>query len=475
VRAILRERLWVPDAGALRAELVRWAWVRRTGRLRAGEPRWVPLWVDYQGTLGLPRELWRWLQRRYTWAAVEDRRLAWAPQPWPWRGQLRPYQVPAVEWLAKAGGGILVAPPGSGKTVMGLYLAGAVWGQPTLWLVHTLDLQRQALERAWSLFAWSRPQEAIGWIGAGTYHPGQWLTVATVQTLYEQPQWLRALVGRVGTVVVDECHHAPARIYQSLLHRFPARYRLGLSATPQREDGMTAAMTATLGARVAVPRAALVDAAAIVLPRVVRVDTGWQYHGHRRWAAMELARALDTRRNQRILRIILAAWQRQRRTLVLVERRDHVALLGRWCQRMGIPAIGLAAEVGGPKRARAWAALEAGRAVVIATKLANEGVDIPALDCLILAAPGRSHARLEQQVGRAMRAVPGKPPPEVWDCCDPGVPAYARHAKRRLAWYMAQGYPILAPQEVLGRPGEAQSSGVGPHGEGPLLKEEREG
>lgn len=445
MQVILRERLWVLYPGPLRAELQRLAWFKRKGRLRSGDPRWLQLWVETPAALGLPRELWWRIQDRHPWQ-VQDQRVAFAPLDWHWRGKLRPYQGPAVETLQKLGGGVLVAPPGSGKTTMGLYLVAA-WGQPTLFIVPSLDLLHQVYDRARELFR--LPPSAIQVIGGGQAATGTHLTVATVQSLYTNASLTRWLLPRVGTVAVDEAHKAAAKIYQTLLHQFPGKFRIGLSATPNREDGLGPAMVATLGRRVAIPKPVLLSARAIVVPRVIRVETGWRYHGPKAWAAMERARAGDPGRNQLLLRVVLAAWQRKRRTLVLVERTDHVDLLVDQLRRLKVPVVGLVGDVDAGTRERHWAALGAGREVVVATKLANEGVDIPTLDCLILGAAGRSHTRLEQQIGRAMRAVAGKAVPEVWDCCDTQVAAYRRHAGRRLTFYRTEGYPVVRPETVL--------------------------
>jgi len=438
MRLVLASKCVVEEPGALRPYCLRLATFRRKGRLGPGERRWVRMARQTSDALAIPRELYRRLVRE-TQAPVLDRRLLLPPVDFRWRGVLRPYQEPAAQTLAKLGGGVLVAAPGSGKTHMGLWLV-AQWHQPALWIVHTLDLQRQAWERARALF--DVPRGGLGFIGNGQASVGTHLTVAMVQTLVDQPDWVRYLRARVGTVVVDECHHVPAQTFLRVVNAFPARYRLGLSATPNRSDGLGPLMVAVLGPRVAVPKAALLRAGAILLPTVYWVESQWMPAGTKLWSAMERERATDPYRNALVTDICRRAFQRRRRILVLVEQQVHVKELVRRLTAAKLPVVGVNGAVPTSVRERTWRQVERGEVIGVATKLANEGLDLARLDCLVLAAAGRSAVRLEQQVGRAMRTAWRKADAEVWDVADVRAGAYRKHAAARLAWYHDQGFPV---------------------------------
>lgn len=443
MRAVLREHLTVMEPGPLRPRLLRMAVFRRKGRLPPNERRTIYAFHNAPERLVLPRGLLSAV-RRLVPLEIRDRRLAFQPADFGWRGNLFSYQQEALDEALRRDGGVIVAPPGSGKTNMGL-AAAAVWGQPTLWLVHTLELQRQALERARSLF--DLPASAYSTIGEGTGPTDRQrplFTVAMVQSLAQIEGWIDQLAPRTGAVICDEAHHLPATQFSQVMGRFPARFRLGLSATPERTDGLGPLMRALLGAQIEIPLAILVRAGRVVLPNVylVRSDFEADPYASMRWDLLERARAGSERRNRMILKLAYDAFKQRRRVLVLVSRKDHAKALAAALTAAGVPAFPATGEQTVERRDRWWGLLERGHAVVVATKLANEGLDLPLLDTLVLGAAARSRVTLEQQIGRAMRNEAGKKMPAVFDITDVRTPAYAEQVDERLAYYEEVGYQV---------------------------------
>lgn len=437
MRAVLNQYLTVYDPGRIRPQLLALATFARKGRLKKGEKRAVHYFQQDDARVILPRGLWPIVARKWP-MPVTDQRLRFTARPFAWQGQLYAYQQPVVQAILARQGGTLVAMPGSGKSIMGLALA-AYWQQPTLWLVSTQELRRVAEEKARALF--QLPDEAFGFIGDGEGHMGTHLTIGMVQTLTQSAYWMEQLKPRIGAVIIDEAHHSPSNSFQSIINHFPAAYRLGLSATPNRTDGLGPMMVSILGPRVVLPKRLLRLQDRILFPTVYLLGTAFQSH-EGQWAAMEKSRARDRARNQLIVQLILRGAQRRRKILVLVERRDHALLLAHALVARRIRAKALISNVAAAERNQWWDLVEAGRAVVIATRLANEGLDLPRLDCLILGAAGRSATRLEQQLGRGMRTAQGKADIEVYDLADWRIPAYAQQARERLAFYEQEGYPI---------------------------------
>ena len=439
MRAVLAANLRVEDPGAVRDRLRRLAIFRRKGRLPQGQRRWVHLYHNGPDALVLPIGLWSLVRQQVPgpWRVV-DRRWARDPLDFGWHGQLYPDQARAVAAVAQCGGGVLVAPPGSGKTLMGWALA-ARWGQPTLWLVHTRDLALQARLRAQQVL--DVPARRMGWIGAGEDDSGTpdiWIWIAMVQTLARQPAIVHRLARRVGTVIADECHHTPAETIRRLLVQLPARYKLGLSGTPDRTDGLGPMMRALLGPVVRVPLTTLVRAGRLLLPQVYRVPTAFRYSGaDKSWAALDRARAQDRARLRLTVGLLRRLAAADRRVLCLVHRVDHARTLAAACQAAGVPAQAVVGAVTPALRQRYYGEAEAGRLVLVATRLADEGLDLPRLDTLVLAAAGRSDVRLQQQVGRIMRVAPGKRDAWVVDVMDPGVPTLRYQARVR-AWVYRQ-------------------------------------
>lgn len=139
--------------------------------------------------------------------------------------------------------GLIQLPTGKGKTIVGLYLAAKL-KQRTLVIVHKSDLVRGWTKDAKLAFD---NKVSVGIYGGGKKKLGDFITVATVQTLMRlTSEELSELVNYFGFVIVDEVHHIAASSYD-LINELSARYKLGLTATPERKDGLSNLMTDYLG------------------------------------------------------------------------------------------------------------------------------------------------------------------------------------------------------------------------------------
>ncbi|MFB3852578.1 MAG: DEAD/DEAH box helicase [Vicinamibacterales bacterium] len=167
----------------------------------------------------------------------EDRRVSLPSEPLALKLGLRDYQEEAVTALVRNVQGCAVVPCGGGKTVIGTAAAARI-GQPTLVVVHTHDLVEQ----------WRCDFRDILAVEAGDLDGDSRMVVATVQSLAAMPAERLAQVGlRFGTVIVDEVHHAPAVRFREVLGAMPGKYRVGLTATPTRADGLTPLVELCIG------------------------------------------------------------------------------------------------------------------------------------------------------------------------------------------------------------------------------------
>src|SRR5690606_12278947 len=201
---------------------------------------------------------------------VSDRRVERSVKYPPLLAELRPYQKEAVERFLKYRSGLIVLPAGAGKTVCGLACAFYT-GQRTVWITHTKELAEQAVERFEDLLG-----VEPGLIGDGSRTIGQEVTVANINSLAKMD--LSELAQDVGLVVVDECHHVPADLMQRVVNQFPARYRLGLTATPERADRLAPAIHAIMGPilyKTTYPE--LARQGYIILPEIRIVKTSFSY------------------------------------------------------------------------------------------------------------------------------------------------------------------------------------------------------
>ena len=157
--------------------------------------------------------------------------------------QLRETQQEAAEAYIKNNqtldlNGIIQLPTGKGKSILGTYLAYKLQ-QRTLIIVHKDDLITGWKEDIELCF---KGKVKCGLIKAKKRDLGEQITLATIQTLSRlSSDELQSLVSKFGMIILDEMHHCPSSSY-SVIQCFPARYLLGLTATPERADGLTHVM-----------------------------------------------------------------------------------------------------------------------------------------------------------------------------------------------------------------------------------------
>jgi superfamily II DNA or RNA helicase len=139
---------------------------------------------------------------------------------------LRDYQLEAIKnWCLEKMGSI-VLPTGAGKTIIGLKIIEIV-NSPTLIIVPTLDLIKQ-----WTKILSRNFDMEIGNIGGGIENI-QPITVSTYDSAYIKAPWIG---NKFLLIVFDEVHHLPAPSYRLIAETLVAPYRLGLTATIERED-----------------------------------------------------------------------------------------------------------------------------------------------------------------------------------------------------------------------------------------------
>lgn len=138
-------------------------------------------------------------------------------------------------------GGIIL-PTGKGKTILGLAIASSLKTK-TLIIVHKDDLVKGWQSSIEKCFDYAD----VGIIKAKKRKVGKHFTIATIQTLNRlSPEELKILYTSFGLIIQDEMHHCPSSSF-SLANNFYARYRLGLTATPERNDGLAHIMNLYYG------------------------------------------------------------------------------------------------------------------------------------------------------------------------------------------------------------------------------------
>lgn len=404
---------------------------RKAGRYTGNLPPTLSFYERANGSLTLPRGAANSIVRRakeHAPVEVEDNRLVLPEIDLTFRGSLRPYQQQACNGALDSSMSVVEAGCGAGKTVLACAIIAAR-EQPTLVLVHNKEL----------LYQWQERIEQFLGVEAGLIGDGKFevrpLAVGIVNTVRSR---LDELTDRFGHVVVDECHRVPASMFTEAVTAFPARYLLGLSATPYRRDNMDNLIGWFVGEhRVRVDMGTLQDIGAVLRPEIVERETDFFYPYRDDYTRMLTALVENVYRNEIIAADIRK--QAERGTALVVS--DRVAHLKRLAEMAAVEGAKLLTGQT-PKKERLAIVedLKGGRVPVLFSTLAliGEGFDCPGLDSLLLASPIKFSGRLKQVVGRVLRPAEGKTPVVV-DFIDSRVGVL-----KNQAWARRQVYEQLS-------------------------------
>ena len=400
-------------------------------------PEPIYLYTETRDKIGVAREYFL-SNRRQSHNLEFDLSEGSLGLPWPMKfdGTLRPEQQAALMHLVdrfKNGtlGGLVLAPPGWGKTVFSCALIAALQ-LPTLITVHKEFLMDQWLERIKKFI----PNAKVGIAQQDRCeYIGNHIVLGMVHTLANR-QFSDAFLKWPGLYMVDECHRIGAHTWSPTPSRFYSKLRVGLTATARRKDGAEKVFWYQLGP-------VLFDAKEVRLkPKIRRVYTTFRVVKTSNFNPAMAPKAIlvrflihSTARNIAIAEQLMLAVKAGRKVLVLSERLKHLDLIQkivseRWSIKDGsIPSFGR--YVGGRSKAQLEKASRA-TIVLATTQYAQEGLDIPALDTLFLVTP---LSDVEQAVGRILRPSDGKKDPVVVDFRDDDVPMFKGMAKYRDAIY----------------------------------------
>jgi superfamily II DNA or RNA helicase len=469
VRVVFGQQLFVQKSGvppALLNQIKRIAafqnpefYRRQAMRLSTGNtPRVIGCAHDEPEHVAIPRgcldDLVSLLGEHDVALRLDDQRVQGSPVDWTFRGSLDPDQDAAARAMLEHDTGVLSAPPGVGKTVIGAWLISQR-ARNTLVLVH-----RQVLVEQWvaqlALFLGIDAHE-IGVIGGGRRKRTGRLDVAMMQSLAKRGV-VDDAVAEYGHVIVDECHHLPAVTFERVLAESKAKFVTGLTATPYRKDGHQPIIHMQCG----LMRHAI-DARARTAQRPFEHTYFCRETGFRladtadsSIQALYAALAADESRNGLILDDVIAAVNDGRSPLVLTERVDHLEFLAANLRSFARHLIVLHGGMSARARREAIARLgeipETDERLVIATgRFVGEGFDDPRLDTLFLAMPVAWKGTIVQYTGRLHRHHSAKRNVRVYDYVDGDVPVLARMFDKRRRSYEALGY-VEAEMPVEMRP-----------------------
>jgi len=356
-------------------------------------------------------------------------------------GTLSPEQAAAMKTVLMHDMGMLVAPPGAGKTVMGCF-AAAQRGLPTLILGDRKPLLEQWRKQLMVLLGLTSRQ--IGQVGGGRDRQSGVVDLATIQSLARRDD-LPEFFSRYGFIIVDECHHLPAVTFEACIREAPARYFLGLTATPYRSDDLQDIVAMQCGPI----RCRMTPLPSALSLRLIARETAFALHQEGDVRIQEVFRAMieNEERNALIVRDVLAALARGRRCLILSQWKEHCQALAHGLAEKGKTPFILNGGMGKKERVAILKAIQEmprdKDLIVVATgQYLGEGFDCPQLDALFLTFPVSFKGRLVQYTGRVLRELPGKEDAEVYDYVDAQVPVLKRMFARRSKTYKSLGVEI---------------------------------
>lgn len=313
---------------------------------------------------------------------------------------LRNHQIGVIETVYKKDYGVIVAPPGSGKTIIGLKII-ANKNQPALIIVHRKHLLEQWTERIEAFLG--IPKKEIGIIGLGKSKLGKQVTVATIQSL---PKQLETLQDQFGTIIVDECHHIPAETFRNTIEKLHTYYLYGLTATPFRKYSDGKIIFTHLGEIIANIQPTEVEN--YKQPKIIIRSTELDIPYNSKIDNFEtLSKILvhDSTRNKLILEDLKTELNQGKKAVIITERKEHIDTLCLFVKQL-YEVITLSGEDSESSKKDKWKILHEGNFQVLITtgQYFGEGTDLHNINCLFLVYPFSFEGKLIQYIGRVQRS-----------------------------------------------------------------------
>lgn len=377
---------------------------KKSGRNTFGTQRYFKFIEENSNEVVVPRgfigKLLRFCKDSYIDYIFNDQRRLKDNIQYSFNATLRRHQEKVIDAIAKKEFGIIVSPPGSGKTIMGLKII-ATKKQPTLIIVHRKLLLEQWQERIQAFLG--IPKNEIGVIGQGKIKIGKQITIATIQSL---PKQLEHIQDAFGTILVDECHHVPAETFRNTIEKLNTFYLYGLTATPFRKNKDDKLIFIFLGEIIAEIYSNEIEdfKHAQVLVRTTNLSAPFNSKTDN-FETLSKILIHDSQRNQLILEDVKKELSKGKRIAIITERKEHIEILYHFLKHF-CEIVTLRGDDAESSRKSKWHTLQEGNFQVLITtgQYFGEGTDLSNIDTLFLVYPFSFKGKLIQYIGRVQRS-----------------------------------------------------------------------
>ena len=391
------------------------------------------------------------------------------------RFEIRDYQQAALNAAKKYGSGIIRVATGGGKSLIIASLA-AQYNIPTVIYVIGIELlyqMKDTIEAAYGV--------KCGIVGGGECDLGHQITIMTIWSAaaafdkeakieendltqeknitlkLSTKQEIRSKVENAQLFIFDECQYAASETLQ-FIHKVSvsAKHRFLLSGTPWRDTGDDILIEAVAGKKIYDLNATkLINLGFLIPPEIhffnvpVVRNVGSNYHQVYTNYIVE-----NEDRNDLIIKATKKMISAGKKVLILVVRVNHGKKIMELLDDAGVNAKFLDGAKSTKNRLDTIQDMKDGKIeVLVASKIFDQGVDIPELDALVLAGSGKSSGRALQRIGRVIRLAKGKTKAIIVDFYD-NCKYLKDHSESRIKIYESEpGFKIIMPKkDVLSYP-----------------------
>ena len=410
---ISREGMTTPLINFLKEELnfasTEFIIKKKIGKNTFGTERYFKFVEETENEVFIPRgfigKLIRFCRENKIEHDFIDERKKQKSNPYLFNAQLRDHQQTVVESIAKKDLGVIVAPPGSGKTIVALKIISDKQ-QPALILVHRKQLVEQWSERVETFLG--IPKNEIGKIGQGKSKVGKKITIATIQSISKElgKTEKENILTAFGTIIVDECHHIPAETFRNTIAKLQTFYLYGLTATPFRKYNDGKLIFIHLGEVIAEIKSSEISTSKQA--KIIIINTELEVPFNSKTDKFEtLSKILvhDSIRNKLILEDVKAEINKGKKVVIITERKEHIDSLYQYLKQ-SYEAITLSGEDSEVTTNSKWKVLKSGnyQALITTGQFFGEGTDLQNANCLFLVYPFSFEGKLIQYIGRVQRS-----------------------------------------------------------------------